>query len=134
MLNTIFLSYRIQTLGSLQVLLSVGIVKGLSPAGQKYQFLPHVFCEWSRFGGQRRMEEVCRQEPQDIRNYIPGSSCLKVGRGLAGSAVISTLFQAFISNDVVQTPYLEAGRESAVRPTGGSLVKKQISCLQVWAD
>lgn len=38
-----------------------------------------------------------------------------------------------MSNDVLQTPYLEVGRESAVRPMGGSLVKKQISCLQVWA-
>lgn len=47
--------------------------------------------------------------------------------------IISTLLQAFISNDVVQIPYLEVGKESSVRPTGGSLVKKQISCLQVWA-
>lgn len=34
--------------------------------------------------------------------------------------IISTLLQAFISNDVVQTPYLEVGKESSVRPTGGS--------------
>lgn len=79
------------------------------------------------------MEGVGRQTEGTRHEKLHPWLTLLGGRQRPGRVVISTLLQAFMSNDVLQTPYLEVGRESAVRPMGGSLVKKQIPCLQVWA-